>query len=242
MRRLLVVCLNAWGMVYAQAAFEVASIKPHPEPINFSADPSIHGSMVTGTAITLIDLIEDAYAVRRDQIAGASGWIESSHWDIAAKGPGDSPITREQLRQMLQSLLADRFQLKIHRETKEMPVFALVVGKNGPRFKPNVEDAKPGYSVRGSAKGMHLEASKGTMDRLAWQLSTQAGRPVLDQTGLTGQYTFTLDWTQNTTAAPESDVPSIFTAVQEQIGLKLESTRGPIEMLIIDHAEKPSAN
>jgi uncharacterized protein (TIGR03435 family) len=89
---------------------------------------------------------------------------------------------------------------------------------------------------------MHMEVSKGSMDQLARQLSTKAGRPVLDRTGLSGQYTFTLDWTQTTTAAPESDIPSVFTAVQEQIGLKLESTRGPIEMLVIDHAEKPSAN
>jgi len=90
---------------------------------------------------------------------------------------------------------------------------------------------------------MHMEASKGTMDQLSRQLSLTAGRPVLDRTGLTGHYTYTLDWLPaNGAAPPESDIPSIFTAVQEQLGLKLEATKAPIVMLIIDRAEKPSEN
>ena len=239
----LFVCLNALGIVYAQASFEVASIKLHPEPITMSADPAVHGSMVTATASTLVDVIEVAYDVRGDQIVGASGWVQSSHWDIAAKAQAEGTITKAQLRQMLQTLLADRFQLKIHRETKEVPVFALVVGKNGPKFQASSPDATGGYTVRGTSTGMHMEAKKGTMEQLTRQLVFSAGRPVLDRTGLPGYYAFTLDWiSENATPPPDSNVPAIFTAVQEQLGLKLEPTKGPIEMLVIDHVEKPSGN
>ncbi len=236
-------CLNALGIVYAQASFEVASIKPHPEPITMSADPAVHGSMVTATASTVLDVIEVAYDVRRDQIVGAPGWVQSSHWDIAAKAQVEGTITRAQMRQMLQTLLADRFQLKIHRETKEVPVFALIVGKNGPKFKESATDATGGYTVRGTGSGMHMVTSKGTMEQLTRHLAFSAGRPVLDRTGLTGYYAFTLDWiSENATPPPDSNVPAIFTAVQEQLGLKLEPTKGPIEMLIVDRVEKPSGN
>ena len=145
--------------------------------------------------------------------------------------------------QMLQGLLADRFQLKVHRETKETPVYALVVGKNGAKLKESAPDETGGTSVRGNGIEMHMEASKGTMDKLAYQLSLTAGRPVLDRTGLSGHYTYTLDWLPaNGTAPPDSDIPSIFTAVQEKLGLRLEATKAPIEMLIVDRAARPSEN
>jgi uncharacterized protein (TIGR03435 family) len=196
-----------------------------------------------GTAITLLDLIADAYGLRYDQIGGGPNWLGSDHFDIVAKAAGEGPLARSQAMQMLQSLLADRFQVKVHRETKEMPVYALVAGKNGAKLKESPPDAAGGTSVRAGSMGMHMEASKGTMDQLSRQLSLTAGRPVLDRTGLTGHYTYTLDWLPaNGAAPPESDIPSIFTAVQEQLGLKLEATKAPIVMLIIDRAEKPSEN
>lgn len=229
------------GIVHAQATFEVASIKPHAGAVT-AWGGSFHGPRLTETAITLRELIEDAYDLRNDQILGGPGWIASDRYDIDAKAEGDAALTatltKVQQQQMLQALLADRFQLKVHREIKEMPVYALVVGKNGSKLKESSADAKGPNFVRGTTAGMHMEASKGTMENLARQLSLTAGRPVVDQTGLTGFYAFTLDWT----SAADSDLPSVFTAVQEQLGLKLESQRAPVEMLIVDHADQPSAN
>jgi uncharacterized protein (TIGR03435 family) len=226
-------------------SFEVASIKPHGGVITFSMDPQIRGRRVVGTASTLFDLITTAYGIRYDQIAGAPGWAETEHYDLEAKAEdGDRPLTRPELRQMLQNLLADRFQLKIHRETRDVPVYALVVGKNGPKLKAAAADATGGSSVRGKPTGvLHMETAKGTLAGLASQLSGTAGRPVLDKTGLAGYYAYTLDWfPANRPMPPDLDVPDMFQALQDQLGLRLESTKGPVEKIVIDHAEKPSGN
>ncbi len=234
------------GLAAAQEAdsFEVASIKLHPGPIAFSSDSQVHGSRVTATALTLIDLITNAYGVRYDQISGGPSWVKSERYDVAAKAEGEGTITKDQLRQMLQTLLADRFQRKIHREARETPVYRLVVGKGGPKLKEAAPDATGGYVSRGSNTGqMRMEASKGTMEQLARQLSVTAGRPVIDETGLTGFYKYTLDWlSANQPPDPDSDVASIFTALQEQLGLKLEPAKAAVETLVVDRAERPSEN
>src|SRR5579872_1787212 len=115
-----VVCLSLAGVVFGQSSFEVASIKAHPGIITSSSDPRVKGSRVTATASTLLDMITTAYHVRYDQISGAPGWASSEHYDLEARA-GDQPITNEQMRTMLQALLADRFQLRVHRETREIP-------------------------------------------------------------------------------------------------------------------------
>lgn len=227
----------------ARAAFDVASVKLHPGTITSSSDPAVRGRTVTGTASTLLDLITTAYGVKYEQISGGPNWVNSDHYDISAKAEGEGTLTKVQAQQMLQSLLEDRFQLKIHRETKEVPVYALVIGKNGPKLKETSADAPGNNFVRGSITGLHMEATRGTMEQLARQLSGTAGRPVIDRTGLTGYYAYTLDWIPaNRDPEPDSDTPSMVTAIQEQLGLKLERAKGPIEMLIIDRAEKPSGN
>jgi uncharacterized protein (TIGR03435 family) len=227
----------------APASFEVASIKVHPEPVTASADPSVRGSRMMGTASTLLDLITTAYGVKYDQISGAPGWASAVHYDVNAKAEGEEPITKDQAKQMLQNLLADRFRLKIHRENREVPVYALVVGKGGPKMKVSTADAPGNNFTRSSAAGMHMEMTHGTMEALARQLSSSAGRPVHDRTGLTGYYAYQLDWLPpGRTPDPNSDTPSIFTALQEQLGLKLEPSKGAVEMLIIDSAERPSEN
>ena len=141
---------------------------------------------------------------------------------------------------MLQALLAERFQLKVHRETKEMPVFALVAGKNGPKLS-DPDPSKPGMRTTGNATGLHITAWQSTMQQLADQLSNTAGRPVLDKTGLAGAYAYKLDFNPDV-AAPDSGIPTMSTAVQDQLGLRLEPQKAPIEILVIDSAEKPSAN
>ena len=227
----------------AQATFEVASIKFHPGPITFSSDPSPRGRRVTGTASTLLDLITTAYGVKYDQISGGPNWADSDHYDIAAKAEGEGTLTKVEAQRMLQTLLADRFQLRIHRETREVAAYALVVGKSGHKLKESTADEPGKNFVRTDGIGLHMVATKGTMEYLASQLSGSAGRPVVDRTGFTGFYAFTLDWIPATrTLEPDSDAPSMFTAIQEQLGLKLEPTKVPYPMLIIDHAEKPTEN
>ena len=234
------------GILSAQTnatSFEVASIRSHRGAVTFSADPAVRGSRVIGTASTLADMITAAYGVRSDQISNGPGWINSDRFDIEAKTPGDVPPTAEQSRLMMQNLLAERFQLRLHRETRDLPVYALVVGKNGAKLKISDPRAREGGFVQGTANGLHMETTKGSMERLARQLSSSAGRPVIDRTGLAGTYEYTLDWfPANRIPAPESTVPSMFIAVQEQLGLRLESTTAPQEVLVIDRVEKPSEN
>lgn len=243
----LVVCLGLTMVLYGQDAFEVASIKPHPGIIQYSADPRVQGNRVTGTASTLIDLIEVAYNVRRDQIQGAPGWAESEHYDLEAKA-GEAKITTAQMRRMLQTLLATRFQLRIHHETKEVPMYALVVDRKGPKFKESSPDEPLKGGIRGDASGMHMEVTKDTMSNLARRLSSNgAGRPVVDRTGLTGIYSYKLEWTNSPhadfdSAGAQSDLPSLAEALREQLGLRLEPARGASEMILIDAVERPSAN
>ncbi len=143
---------------------------------------------------------------------------------------------------MLQALLAERFKLTLHRETKELPMYVLVVAKNGPKFKTT--ESETGISSNSSRTHWHVTA-KGTMRRFAEFLSEEAGRPVVDQTGLSGSYELTLDWTPDDAPAANDSAagPSLFTALQEQLGLKLDATKGPVEILVIDRANRtPTEN
>jgi uncharacterized protein (TIGR03435 family) len=232
----------AWAQGPSRATFEVASIKPHPEPITFSSDPSVHGMRVTATASTLHDLITTAYHVRYDQISSGPSWAESDHFDISAKAEGEGALTMEQARPMLQALLADRFQLKIHLETREVAMYALVIRKTGAKLQQSAPADESKSGITANSSGMHLTVSKGTMAQLAlWLSGNGAGRPVMDKTGLIGSYTYELTWV-NGPPGPDDQTPSLFTALQEQLGLRLEATKGPSQIVVIDHAEKPSAN
>jgi uncharacterized protein (TIGR03435 family) len=201
-----------------------------------------------------------AYDVRIYQIEGGSGAamdIADIPYDIVAKAEGDRKPTTDQIRGMLQALLADRFQLKIHRETKEVPAYVLVQGKKGSKLKESDGNTKNSIRfITGSIEGS-LTASKETMTQFALYLSIEAGRPVSDKTELTGNYDFTLAWTRDqnqpvlgspapaaepNALSPESNGPSIFKAVQEQLGLRLEPQKSPIDFLVIDHLAKPSEN
>jgi len=149
------------------------------------------------------------------------------------------------MRPLIRSLLADRFQLVIHRETKELPVYALLVAKNGAKLQVN--EGAPGPRVNG-VRGQ-LTGKKVNMALIVAQLAPQVGRTVVDQTGLTGEYDYTLQWTPDSgqlpapgVEAPPPSGPSILTALQEQLGLRLESTKGPVEIIVIDHAERASEN
>jgi uncharacterized protein (TIGR03435 family) len=144
---------------------------------------------------------------------------------------------------MLRHLLEERFQLRVRREVQQVPIYALVADKRDVKLKPAAVDAKPGGFTRGSEQGLHREVTKGTIEDLAKQLSFTAGRPVVDKTGLGGFYEYTLDWfPANRVPPPDSRVPSMFVAVQEQLGLRLVSENGAEEYVVIERVERPSPN
>jgi bla regulator protein blaR1 len=264
----------------AMAAFEVASVKPNKAgQLGMMLRNEPNGRFIANN-VTLKLLMEIAYGVKEAQILGAPGWMDSERFDIEAKPedsfseemqklPQDKRIERS--RPLLQSLLADRFQLKLHHDTKDLPVYALLVAKSGPKFPesaaPLPTDAPapgpPGPrpqrgTIRMEGRGQ-LNMTGVGLDQFAEVLSRELGRVVLDKTGLDKRYDFKLRWTPGDddriskagegpdgkpSAAPPSDAsgPSIFTALQEQLGLKLESQKSPVDTLVIDHVEKPSAN
>jgi uncharacterized protein (TIGR03435 family) len=208
---------------------------------------SISGPKVTIEAYGLTGLIMDAYHLNgRYQISGGPDWMDSDseRFDIVANAPGEGTPTGNDVRLMLQTLLTDRFQLKVHREMKERPVYALVVAKNGPKLKQSAPDEESSMTVGGN-RTFHVTMAKATMEQFAIQLSNSGlDRPVLDKTGLAGHYDITLNWTPEFAGPPalDSNGVNVFTAVQEQLGLKLEPQKAPVELLVIDHAEKPSEN
>lgn len=218
----------------AEPQFEVASIKPS-EP--GSRGPTFYNPTRERFAIETIttkSLVAYAYDVRDFQISGGPKWFDSDEYDIVAKPQGDA--SNERVLAMARGLLAERFNLKLHHESKEMSVLALTVAKGGLKLHPS--GSTNGPEVRGG-KG-RLIARNVTMGLLAAQLASRVlDRPVLDQTGVAGEFDINLQWTPDD--RPDRG-PSIFTALEEQLGLKLVSQKGAVDVLVVDQVEKPSAN
>lgn len=239
--------VGAFGQPAPSLAFEAASVKPSAQGgrgRTLTTDPS--GRFMAERA-TLRMLVAFAYGVRDFQLSGGPNWIDTAQYDIVAKPAAKS--IRAQTLLMVQGLLADRFQLKLHRETKELPIFVLVVAKNGPKFKESKpDDNRPVKGLQGGAG--ELLGLGASMDSLAARLAAYSGRLVIDRTGLVGRYDFKLQWTPESGQQPRSPderttdtlETSILTALQEQLGLKLEAQKGPVETLVIDYAARPSAN
>src|ERR1022692_2211576 len=233
---ILLVCIRAFGQA---PAFEVASVKPTNPNKGGSTFSFNGGAGVTIEGGTLLRIMETAYDVRIFQIQGGPGWIDSERYDISAKNADDDPVMKlptvqervKAARVKLQTLLAERFQLKVHRETKELPEYALVVAKNGSKMKEITDLPQAGISSNCG----RMTGTRTTMANFVVLLSRQLGRPVLDRTGLPGRYDFLLTYTpdigscsqpaegRGSEAVNPGDGPSIFTAIQEQLGLKLEA-------------------
>jgi uncharacterized protein (TIGR03435 family) len=264
------------GAPAARPEFEVASIKPNDSGSTSMKFPFPSGGRLTSTNINLKTLISFAYKVPGFEVTGGPGWVNSDRYDVTAKS-AETNIGVDQYRLMVQSLLADRFQLAVHRETKEVPVYAVLPAKNGPRLP----EAKPGSCIAPvpneplppRAPGQpaplvcggfftgpsSLDGGKMTMAQFVDALSIVLGRRAIDQTGFKGTFDVHLEFAPEGTALdrrrvgdidspanqgnPDTSRPSIFTAVQEQLGLKLESQKGPAEMLVIDRVERtPTEN
>jgi uncharacterized protein (TIGR03435 family) len=218
----------------AAPQFEVASIKPSAPG---ARGPTIYNPTHERFAIESITakgLIAYAYDVRDFQISGGPNWLGSVEYDIVAKPEGDA--SGERILAMTRNLLAERFNLALHRESKELPVLALMTAKGGPKLKASV--SKGGPEIRGG-RG-RLIARNVSMEMLASQLAGRVlDRPVVERTGIAGEFDIDLQWTPDEST---DSGPSIFTALQEQLGLKLEAQKGIVDVLVIDHVERPSAN
>lgn len=278
----------ATGASSAVMEYDVASIKvanhTGADRYRVGVAPSPDG--LTASNVTLQIMIVMAYGVQNNQVIGAGDFLSAEHYDVDAKmseATADAlkKMTAEERtaarQKMMQALLADRFKLAIHRETKELPVYSLVVAKNGPKLKetlalgadPHTPGAAgpgrgasggPGISVSGGRGGtMSVTGKSMPISVLIHSISTSLDRPVIDKTGLTRYYDFSLEWVREDAAQsaaasgaagggapplapPEPEGQSIFSALQDQLGLKLEAGKGPVEVIVVDKSEKPTGN
>lgn len=228
--------------------FEVASIKPS-SPDSGTETRRYPGGRFTATGVTLKALIQRAWDVKSFQVVGGPAWVNSQRYDVNAKAAIDGNLSGGQLMPLIQALLAERFHLRIHREIRELPIYSLAVGKTGPRLQATTAATGPTWT---KTPGL-LTGQKISMEMFATDLlETVLDRVVTDHTGIKGEFDVRLTWAPvdidmkaNDAYSPVSAIPdgaSIFTAIQEQLGLKLESTRGPVEILVIESAEKPLEN
>jgi uncharacterized protein (TIGR03435 family) len=252
--------------------FDVVSVKPNKSDsgmVRIMANPDGYSA----SNVSLKTLVQSAYGIREDLVSGAPSWADSARFDIDAKVAGSDvdalkKLSPEQRRLILQPLLADRFKLKAHTETKQLPVYELVLAKGGSKLKEAAAGDTYANGIKGPdgvGRGGMMRMGRGQLTAqgvpitsLTNTLSQQLHRTVIDKTGLTGKYDIELNWTpdqgsdpmfkgadgaqQRPDSAPDASGPSIFTALQEQLGLKLQSAKGPVETLVIDHVEMPSEN
>jgi uncharacterized protein (TIGR03435 family) len=256
----------------APPTFDVASVKSSVPGETGGRVQFLPGGRFIATNVSLTFLIQRTYEVREFQVVGTPNWMSiiadgyGARYEIQAKG--DASATPAQVREMVKALLAERFQLKLHTETRDLPVYALIPARNGLKY-PLSKDEKivGGGGIASMDKGW-IEGANVTMPNLAGVLSQYVDHPVVDKTGFTEPFTFRLTWTPDSVESAARDTPSdpgcpasfailrerfgikqmpagcpsIFTAVQEQLGLKLDFQKAPIDVLVIDHVEKPSAN
>jgi uncharacterized protein (TIGR03435 family) len=237
----------------ADPSFEVATVKPS-KPDQPGKAFLVRGAEFSTINTTLADLISFAFQVHAKQVVGGPAWMDSQKFDISAKPDTPGSPNRKQLQTMIQKLLADRFQLKFHRDKKELSAYVLSVAKGGPKMNKNTGDPNglPGLFFQQLGVLTVRNATMGDFAQL--MQSAVLDRPVVDQTALVDKFDFLLKWTPDESqfggmgvkVPPPSDAadapPPLFTAIQEQIGLKLEAAKTPVEVLVLDHVEQPSGN
>jgi uncharacterized protein (TIGR03435 family) len=239
----------------ANPSFEVATIKPS------KPDDQRKAFLVQGRRFKIINqpltaILSFAYDVQAKQLIGLPPWADTDKYDIDAEPDGEGAPSGKQWKAMLQKLVAERFKLTFHQEKKELSVYVLSVAKGGPKLTKSEGDPNglPGLFFRGKLGDLGVRnANMGDFTGLMQEAVLD--RPVLDQTGITGRYDFTLVWTPDDSQfagmgvkipPPAADdgkaAPNLYTAIQEQIGLKLEATKAPADVMVVDHVEQPSAN
>jgi uncharacterized protein (TIGR03435 family) len=258
------VCDHSQALPASAAAlvYDVASIRPHPTgdgSMSISEPP--HLARLTLTGVSMSNIVQLAYGLNEFQLLGSPSWIQSQRFDLLARSdstaddilakltPCQQRLTKEH---MLQLLLADRAHLAIHHGSKEVSGYSLVLAKSGPKLHESAPDPDPkhggGMSARSSKLGYQLTANRYGMDYLAAWLADETHSPVADKTGLTAKYDLALQWSEDLNAAPaaptagDTPYPLIFTALQEQLGLKLEPAKVPLDTITIDHIDPPTEN
>ena len=228
----LVVCCLA--LLCAQTpAFEVATIKENPGPVRIGHWPNLRNGTFLSSNITLKRVLGVAFGVTEVRIIGPD-WLDSAYFDFMAKSPKGVPDSA--LQPMLQALLQDRFKLQFHREARETIVYYLVVAKGGLKMKPYPARERPRDDP--NFRGFPAGGGRMTVSLLADMLARAVSRPVIDKTGLSGEYEFSLHWATPADNLPEFAPPDIFTAVQEQLGLKFDPGKDNLEVIVIDHMER----
>ena len=256
-RRIAALGLIAFSSWLLAQEFDAVSIKPS-DPHDFRVSMRDMPGQANYTGVTVKTLIQQAYQVRDFEVVGGPKWIESNRYDIVARPPAGGPAlpsdpttftdqqreTHRNLRAaMVRAMLADRFRLKTHKETRDLPIYVLTVAKGGPKLKVsngvNASDPDLGPGMirftRDSLAGTQID-----MPYLVATLSGNMDRIVLNKTALEGKYDLAMNWNPDPTAS--TDLPGIFTALQEQLGLKLESSKGPVDVVVIDSVETPGEN
>jgi uncharacterized protein (TIGR03435 family) len=240
----------------ADPSFDVATIKPNDTGATRMQGLNVRGRNFSTRASSLADLIGFAYDVQLKQISGGPDWMDKDRYDIAAVPDIEGVPNGQQLKNMIRKLLTDRFKLTFHKEKKEFSAFVLSVGKDGPKLTPSEsKNPLPGLGFGPGKGGLGCRVNNGTMGEFTSFLQELVlDRPVVDQTGLTGRYdfnfVFTPDDSQFNGHAPQlpkqaddaDTAPSLFEALQQTLGLKLEAKKAMVDVIAIDHVEKPSAN
>jgi uncharacterized protein (TIGR03435 family) len=240
----------------ARLEFDVASIKPAPPGVAGGGIKPLPGGqtyIAQNAPVKLIILL--MYHLNRRQVSGGPAWLDTELYDIEAKS--DTPHSLDDLHIMFQNLLVDRFKLQFHNESRILPAYELVVDKSGPKLQENNSPEHFDIPIQPLGRG-RIQATHCSMSYFSWLLSQMLDRPVLDQTGLSQHYDFKLEWapepppdagirgdagaTPPPRELPPASGPDIFTALREELGLKLESHKGPVDVMVIDRIERPSTN
>lgn len=258
--------VSSWAIPQAGAqsggapAFEVATVKPVDPDASKGRYIVMQGAdRFVAKNYTVKLLIAAAYDLNPREISGGPDWMDSDHYDILAATPGATRPSHDEQMAMLRNLLADRFKLNFHREAKEFSIYALKIAKDGPKYghgdgpglKPSTSADPPALISTVYPDHMHLPARNATMaDFVSMLQRAMLDRPVVDETGLAGRFDFDLEWAPDETqfggevpvAPADAQAPPLFTALAQQLGLRLEATHGPVEALVVDQVERPGAN
>jgi len=237
----LLIVITAYGLfaqTTARPSFDVASIKPNNLGGGHAEDNASPGRW--NASMTTKSLIEAAFDLKDFQVTGGPAWLDQDNYDIVAKTPTPVDLGRAVLRPYLQSLLADRYHLKYHTSSKESPGYALVLAKGGPKLTPHSGDPGSHMNSHGTAEKINMTSVGVSMAGLATFLAQHLDQPVVDDTKLGGAFDFRLEWSRDETG--QSSVASIFTALQDQLGLRLEARKVPVELIVVDTVDKPSEN
>lgn len=231
----------------AHPSFEVATIK-QSDPTDQKHRFEVHGRRVVIENQTVKTMIQMSYGVHVRQIVNAPSWAGSERFDVQGLPDVDGQADLVQFHEIVRRLLEDRFGLKLHTEKREMARYTLTMAKGGPRMEATKgsPDALPDTRITGNGTSRSMQVANVSMADVARNLQGELDRPVVDETGLKGRYDFTVKWLRPDAAPAAEDadsaLPGIFTALQEQVGLKVQPSKGEVDVLVIDHVQNPSSN